>query len=77
MKKKTSLADEMKKFREDKKYYIVALFILGILGLIFPVIPGLLLIGLGMMLISPKHGEALLEKIRKWLNSFLVILKYR
>lgn len=76
MKKKSSLIDEMKKFREEKKYYIIALFILGILGLIFPVIPGLLLIGLGIMLISPKHGEALLEKIKKWFNSILVKFRF-
>ena len=76
MKKKTSLVDEMKKFREEKKYYIIALFILGILGLIFPVIPGLILIGLGIMLISPRHGEALLEKIKKWFNSFLVKFRF-
>lgn len=76
MKNKSSLIDEMKKFREEKKYYIIALFILGILGLIFPVIPGLLLIGLGIMLISPKHGEALLGKFKKWFNSFLVKFKF-
>jgi uncharacterized protein YqgC (DUF456 family) len=76
MQKKTSLIDEIKKFREEKKYYIIALFILGILGLIFPVIPGLLLIGLGIMLISPKHGEALLEKIKKWVDSILVKFRF-
>ncbi len=76
MKKKTSLIDEMKKFREEKKYYIIALFALGILGLIFPIIPGLLLIGLGIVLISPKYGEALLEKIKKWFNSILVKFRF-
>jgi len=76
MNKKTSLIDEMKKFRQEKKFYIITLFVLGILGLIFPVIPGLLLIGLGIMLISPRHGEALLGKIKKWLNSFLVKFRF-
>ena len=76
MKKKTSLIDEMKKFREEKKYYIIALFALGILGLIFPIIPGLLLIGLGIVLISPKYGEALLEKIKQGFNSILVKFRF-
>ena len=75
MDNKTSLIDEMKKFREEKKYYIIALLILGILGLIFPIIPGLLLIGLGIVLISPKHGETLLEKIKKWFDSILAIFR--
>jgi uncharacterized protein YqgC (DUF456 family) len=77
MEKKNSLYDEMKKFQNEKKNYVIALFILGILGLIFPIIPGLLLIGLGVALISPKYGEALLEKIKKWFNSILANLRFR
>ncbi len=76
MEKNNSLYEEMKKFQGEKKYYIIALLILGSLGLIFPVIPGLLLIGMGVALISPKHGEALLEKIKKWFNSILLKFKY-
>ncbi len=77
MEKKNSLYDEMKKFQNEKKNYVIALFILGILGLIFPIIPGLLLIGLGVALISPKYGEALLEKIKKWFNSIVANLRFR
>lgn len=76
MEKKNSLYDEMKKFQGEKKNYIIALLILGILGLIFPIIPGLLLIGLGIALISPKHGEIFLEKIKKWFNSILANFKF-
>jgi len=76
MEKNSSLYEEIKKFRGEKKYYIIALFILGILGLIFPVIPGLLLIGLGIMLLSPKHGQALLEKVKKWFDSILVKFRF-
>lgn len=77
MKKKNSLYDEMKKFQSEKKKYIIALFILGILGLIFPIIPGLLLIGLGVALISPKYGEALIEKIKKGFNSLVANFRFR
>jgi len=76
MEKKNSLYDEMKKFQREKKNYIIALILLGILGLIFPFIPGLLLIGLGIALISPKHGEALLEKTKQWFNSILANFKF-
>ena len=68
MEKKNSLYDEIKKFQSEKKFYIIALILLGCLGLIFPIIPGLLLIGLGIALISPKYGEALLKKIKQWIN---------
>lgn len=68
MKKKNSLYEEIKKFQKEKKIYFVILILAGLLGLIFPVIPGLFLIGLGIALISPKYGEALLNKIKQWLK---------
>ena len=77
MEKKKSLYDEMKKFHSEKKIYIIVLIILGVLGLILPIIPGLLLIGVGIALISPKYGEALLEKIKKWFNSLVANFRFR
>lgn len=72
MEKKKSLFEEMKKFQGEKQYYIVALIMAGILGLIFPIIPGLLLIGMGIALLSPKHGDAFLTKIKNgfhWISA--------
>ncbi len=69
MKKKNSLYEEIKKFQKEKKIYFVILILVGLLGLIFPVIPGIFLIGLGIVLISPKYGEVLLNKIKQWLKS--------
>ena len=69
MKEKNSLYEEIKKFQKEKKIYFVILILVGLLGLIFPVIPGLFLIGLGIALISPKYGEALLNKTKQWLKS--------
>lgn len=76
MKNKKSLYDEMKKFQDEKKYYIIVLLVLGILGLIFPVIPGLLLIGMAIALISPKHGEIFLKKIKGWFNSIAANFRF-
>ena len=76
MKKKKSLYDEMKKFQDEKKYYVIVLLVLGILGLIFPIIPGLLLIGLAIALISPKHGEFFLKKIKSMFNSIAANLRF-
>lgn len=65
MKHKHSLYEEMKKFQEEKKVYIIVLFVLGGIGLIFPVIPGLMLIGLAIALMSPKLAEMLQAKIKR------------
>lgn len=73
---KKSLVDEIKKFQSQKKIYVIALFGLGALGLIFPVIPGLLLIGLGIALISPKYGETFLKKIKQWFHSVVAIFRF-
>jgi len=71
MTKQNSLYEEMKQFQSEKKIYFLVLVLVGLLGLIVPVIPGLLLIGLGIALISPRHGTALLEKIKNWIRSFI------
>ncbi len=52
MDKKKSLFEEMKKFQSEKQYYIVALIMVGVLGLIFPIIPVLLLIGMAIYTIN-------------------------
>ncbi len=69
--KKKSLYDEIKEFHKEKKKYVVLLFFFGILGLVFPVIPGLLLLGLGVALLDPVNGEKLLGKAKDWIKSFV------
>lgn len=76
MKKKKSLYEEMKNFQDEKKYYIIVLLVLGVLGLIFPVIPGLLLIGLAIALFSPRHGEVLLKKIKNLFNTIAANFRF-
>jgi len=69
MKKHNSLYEEMKKFRSEKKKYSIVLLTLGVIGLILPIIPGFLFIGLGLALLYPKQGTELLEKVKKWFKS--------
>jgi len=76
MKKKNSLYEEMKKFQDEKKYYTIVLLVVGILGLIFPIIPGLFLIGLAIALISPKHGEVFLKKIKRLFHSIAANFRF-
>lgn len=65
MGRKNSLYEEMKKFQEEKKFYIIILLSIGALGLVFPLIPGLLLIGSAVALIAPKSAEVLQRRIKK------------
>ncbi len=63
MKKNNSLFEEMKQFQKEKTKYFVFFILLGFAGLVIPVIPGLVFIGLGIALINPKSGTELFEKI--------------
>ncbi|NOZ60589.1 MAG: hypothetical protein GXO74_02800 [Calditrichaeota bacterium] len=69
-KKQRSLYDEIKEFHKEKKKYVIALFFFGILGLILPVIPGILLLGMGVALLDQKRGEELIKKIKDWFRTF-------
>lgn len=69
--KKKSLYDEIKEFHKEKKKYVLLLFLGGILGLIFPVIPGLLLLWLGVALLDPVNGEKLMNKAKDWIKAFV------
>ncbi|MFQ5603059.1 MAG: hypothetical protein ACE5HS_07290 [bacterium] len=66
--KKKSLFDEIKEFNQNKKKLIPILVILGVFGLILPVLPGVLLLFLGFILLFPRQGEDFLKKIRKKLT---------
>lgn len=62
---KNSLYEEMKKFQGEKKFYFIILLSMGVLGLFFPLIPGLLLIGLAVALIAPKSAELFQQRIKR------------
>ncbi|MDZ7331604.1 MAG: hypothetical protein ONB31_06470 [candidate division KSB1 bacterium] len=55
----------MKRFQEEKKFYVIILLSVGVLGLVFPLIPGLLLIGLAVALMAPKSAEVLQQRIKR------------
>jgi uncharacterized protein YqgC (DUF456 family) len=69
MKKKHSLYEEMQEFNKRKKLYAMILLVIGIFGLIFPVIPGLLFIGFAIALFSPQLASALVAKVKSWFKS--------
>ncbi|MDZ7375821.1 MAG: hypothetical protein ONB13_04300 [candidate division KSB1 bacterium] len=65
IRRKNSLYEEMKRFQEEKKFYVIILLSVGVLGLVFPLIPGLLLIGLAVALMAPKSAEVLQQRIKR------------
>ena len=71
MNENKSLYDEMKEFQHEKKKYFIGLIILGFLGLLLPIIPGLALIGLGIVLIIPETGAQLMQRVKDGLKSFI------
>lgn len=68
MQKKKTLHEEIKDFQKDKSKLIPLLIFFGLLGLLFPILPGLALLFLGFLLIFPRQGEEVINKIRKFLN---------
>jgi len=62
------LYEEISKFIKTKKIIAIPLIILGLLGLILPIIPGTVFLVLAFLLLFPKDGEKLIEKIKRLLG---------
>ncbi len=50
---KKKLKEEIRDFRKTRSLYAIPLLLIGILGLVLPIIPGILLIVYGLMLLVP------------------------
>lgn len=61
---KKSLTEEMKDYQQSKKRVIPMLIVLGSIGLILPILPGIAILFLGFLLFSPRRGEKIIKKIR-------------
>jgi hypothetical protein len=61
---KESLFAEIKNFKQDKKKLIPILLVLGCIGIILPVVPGLVLLLLALLLIFPRQGEGIVKRLR-------------
>jgi len=68
MQRKKTLQEEIKRFQKDKTKLFLILIFLGLLGLFFPILPGLALLFLGFLLVFPRQGEEVIHKIRKYLK---------
>jgi hypothetical protein len=65
MTQRDALWEDIARFSKNK-YKIAAVFIiLGLSGLILPVIPGLLLLAIGIFIIKPEWFSKIRDKLRK------------
>jgi len=59
------LTEEIKNFQVSKKKLIPVLIIVGLLGLILPILPGVAILFLAFLLLFPGEGEKLIKRLRK------------
>ncbi|MBI2638692.1 hypothetical protein HYW83_03825 [Candidatus Peregrinibacteria bacterium] len=50
----------------------LALLMIGIIGLLLPVLQGWLFIFIAIPLISPEHGKKMVAKLKEWINKYVI-----
>ena len=66
MRDKNPLWQDIIKFSRNKSKLAIGFIVLGLLGLILPVIPGILLLTVGVFLLKPEWYES----FRRWFEKF-------
>ena len=66
------LLDEVKKSRGLRKLLLIPILIIGLFGLLIPVLPGLLFIYLFLMLVNPDIAEIIKNKTKDF---FIAVLR--
>lgn len=64
--KKTSkipLIKQLESFRKWRNWIAIPLIVIGIISLLLPVLPGLLIIFLGIMLVNPDFADRIKDKV--------------
>ena len=64
--KSTDLVEEIRRFRKNKSFLGIGLILIGLLGFILPIIPGLFVLGLGLWLLFPRKADQFLDKLRSF-----------
>ncbi len=64
--KSNNLIEEIRQFRKNKIFLGMGLIAIGLLGFILPVIPGMVVLGLGVWLLFPRKVDQWLDKIRSF-----------
>ncbi len=64
--KSPDLVEEIRRFRKNKSFLGIGLILIGLLGFILPIIPGLFVLGLGLWLLFPRKADQFLDKLRSF-----------
>jgi len=67
----SNLREDIRQFQKRKIRFAIPILILGLLGLVLPVIPGVALIMLAILLLFPMQGRRLIDRIRKYVKKTL------
>jgi len=63
--RKRPLVDEIRSFRKNKIRTALLLLVIGLAGLVLPIIPGLIFILLAVWLVFPDQSEKLWERLKE------------
>jgi len=63
--RKRPLVDEIRSFRKNKIKTALLLLVIGLAGLVLPIIPGLVFILLAVWLIFPDQSEKLWDRLKE------------
>jgi hypothetical protein len=63
--RKRPLVDEIRSFRKNKIRTALLLLMIGLAGLVLPIIPGLIFILLAVWLVFPDQSEKLWERLKE------------
>lgn len=65
------LREEIRQFQKKKTRFAIPILVLGVLGLILPVIPGVALIMLAILLLFPMQGQRLIDRIKRYVKKIM------
>ena len=68
---KKPLIEQLKSFRKWRNWIAIPLIAIGVISLLLPILPGILIIFLGIMLINPELADRIREKFTNLKKKFV------
>ena len=68
---KKPLIEQLESFRKWRNWIAIPLIAIGVISLLLPVLPGILIIFLGIMLINPELADRIREKVTNLKKKFV------
>ena len=68
---KKPLIEQLESFRKWRNWIAIPLIAIGVISLLLPVLPGILIIFLGIMLINPELADRIREKFTNLKKKFV------